>query len=239
MMDSPRPRTRERLEKRERIILDAAAELFASAGFHATSTRKIAAAAGVAEGTVFHYFGSKHELMVAILDRFYHHTLNPRAAEILDTVTGTRERLGALALHHVHSLTRHNALMMRLLQVYIGVDLEFIGRARQSPLRELNRAYVGHLDRILREGVERDELRRDRALRPWRDVFFGTLEYGLRTHMYRHGARGVEQYVEQLLDPLWRGIQRAAPPVADPHPALDRLNAICARLEETAQRLEN
>ena len=41
--------TRERLEQREADILTAATELFAADGFHTTSTRKIAAAAGVSE----------------------------------------------------------------------------------------------------------------------------------------------------------------------------------------------
>ncbi len=238
MTDSARRRSRERLEERERIILEAATELFASAGFHATSTRKIAAAAGVSEGTVFHYFGSKNELMLAILDRFYNHTLNPRAAEILDTIMGTEDRLRELALHHVFSLTRNNALMMRLLQVYVGVDLEFIGQNQESPLRLLNRAYVGHLDRILREGAERGELRPDMELRPLRDVFFGTLEYGLRTHVYRHGTEGLEGYVDQLLNPLLQGLRKTAVDDPEPQATLERLDAVCTRLEETAKRLE-
>ena len=56
--------SRTRLERREQEILRAATELFASTGFHTTSTRRIAEAAGVSEGTVFHYFGSKHDLML-------------------------------------------------------------------------------------------------------------------------------------------------------------------------------
>ena len=63
--------TRKRLEQREADILEAATTLFAADGFHATSTRKIAAAAGVSEGTVFHYFNTKNALLLAILDGFY------------------------------------------------------------------------------------------------------------------------------------------------------------------------
>jgi AcrR family transcriptional regulator len=238
MTDTARCRSRERLEERERGILDAATELFASAGFHATSTRKIAAAAGVSEGTVFHYFGSKNELMIGILDRFYNEVLNPRAAEILDTVMDTRGRLRAFALHHVSSLAADSALMMRLLQVYVGVDLEFLGQSDQSPLRELNRSYVSHLDRILREGVERGDLRNDLAIRPQRDVFFGTLEYGMRTHLYRQGVDGIDAYVETLLEPLWGGIGRHHTQQASTEQLADRIESACARLEAAAAKLE-
>ncbi|CAN0602748.1 unnamed protein product, partial [Ectocarpus sp. 12 AP-2014] len=196
MTESARRRSRERLEEKERIILDAATELFATAGFHGTSTRKIAAAAGVSEGTVFHYFGSKNELMLGILDRFYNGVLNPRALEILDTVMETRERIRQLAFHHAQALAADNALMMRLLQVYVGVDMEFMGSTRESPLRALNRSYVVLFDRMVREGMERGELRDDLAVRPLRDLFFGTLEYGLRTHISHNGTEGLDSYVD-------------------------------------------
>jgi AcrR family transcriptional regulator len=238
MADNARRRSRERLEERERGILDAATELFASNGFHATSTRKIAAAAGVSEGTVFHYFGSKNELMIGILDRFYNEVLNPRAAEILDTVMDTRGRLRALALHHVSSLAADSALMMRLLQVYVGVDLEILGQNQRSPLRDLNRSYVSYLDRILREGVERGDLREDLAIRPQRDLFFGTLEYGMRTHMYRLGVEGLDSYVDTLIEPLWHGLGKPQTPQDPTGQLADRLEKACARLEAAAQRLE-
>ena len=235
MSDSQRQRSRERLEARERAILDAATRLFASHGFHATSTRRIAAAAGVSEGTVFHYFGSKNELMLGILNRFYGEVLNPGAESILDQVMGTRERLRALALNHVLALTADSALMMRLLQVYVGVDLEFSSARDESPLRALNRRYVAHLDRTLREGIERGELRRDLSTRATRDLFFGTLEYGLRTHMLRGDAKeGLEDYVDKLLTGVWFGIQRPDPtPDGDPAARIDaatkRLEALLAR----------
>lgn len=238
MTDNARRRSRERLEERERGILDAATKLFATAGFHATSTRKIAAAAGVSEGTVFHYFGSKNELMLSILNRFYNGVLNPRAAEILDTIMDTRARLRALALHHVNSLGADSALMMRLLQVYVGVDLEISGQGAASPLRELNRNYVHHLDRIVREGVERGDLRSGLDLRPLRDLFFGTLEYGMRTHINRQGAEGLDSCVDALLEPLWQGLSNPKITKTDADRLADRLEDACIRVESTAARLE-
>ncbi|ROS04737.1 TetR family transcriptional regulator [Sinobacterium caligoides] len=44
-------------------ILDTALQLFVEQGFHATSTASLAKAAGVANGTVFHHFGSKQGLI--------------------------------------------------------------------------------------------------------------------------------------------------------------------------------
>ncbi len=53
-------------ERRQRI-LEAAMDLFARQGFHRTSTRQIAQAVGVAEGTLFNYFPTKTALLVAVM----------------------------------------------------------------------------------------------------------------------------------------------------------------------------
>jgi AcrR family transcriptional regulator len=237
MTDSNRQRSRQRLEQREQAILDAATRLFAGDGFHATSTRRIAAEAGVSEGTVFHYFGSKNDLMLAILHRFYHGALNPGAAQILDTVMDTRDRLRRLALHHVTALAADSALMMRLLQVYVGVDLELLGDNSESPLKALNRGYVGFLDRALREGMERGELRGDLDLRGSRDLFYGTLEYGMRSHLARVGSeKRIGDCVDRLLTPIWLGLAEHGRDAAPGAPG-DRLQAICDRLEALVNRL--
>lgn len=53
-------------EKQEKII-EAALQLFASEGFHATSTSRVAREAGVSEGLIFRHFGNKEGLLQAIL----------------------------------------------------------------------------------------------------------------------------------------------------------------------------
>jgi AcrR family transcriptional regulator len=51
---------------KQREILNAALKLFVEHGFHATPTSKIAKEAGVANGTLFHYYKTKDELIVAL-----------------------------------------------------------------------------------------------------------------------------------------------------------------------------
>ncbi len=51
---------------KEKEILAAALKLFVEFGFHGTPTSKIAKEAGVANGTLFHYFKTKEDLIVAL-----------------------------------------------------------------------------------------------------------------------------------------------------------------------------
>ncbi len=51
------------MKEKELQILNASLKLFVKHGFHGTSTAEIAKSAGVATGTLFHYFKTKEELI--------------------------------------------------------------------------------------------------------------------------------------------------------------------------------
>jgi len=52
-------------------IMDAALELFAENGYHATSISKIAIKAGISKGLIYNYFESKEALLEALFERIY------------------------------------------------------------------------------------------------------------------------------------------------------------------------
>lgn len=59
---------RERVEERRRHILAAAAVVFARSGYHGACTRDIAEEAGIAEGTIYNYYASKRDLLIALIE---------------------------------------------------------------------------------------------------------------------------------------------------------------------------
>jgi AcrR family transcriptional regulator len=50
-------------------ILDAAITVFSEKGFHRATIKEIARVAGIADGTIYIYFASKDEVLLAVLDR--------------------------------------------------------------------------------------------------------------------------------------------------------------------------
>lgn len=48
-------------------ILDAGADLFCTVGFGSVSTYRLAQAAGISQGTLYHYFAGKYEVLLALL----------------------------------------------------------------------------------------------------------------------------------------------------------------------------
>ena len=52
---------------RRQEIVDEAYHLFATRGYHASSLRDVAAAAGMSQSNLLHHFGTKEELLLAVL----------------------------------------------------------------------------------------------------------------------------------------------------------------------------
>lgn len=63
-----RARQQRRIERRRQEIMAAAVRLFAEKGYMHTTTKEIAEAADVAEGTLYNYFGGKREILLAVIN---------------------------------------------------------------------------------------------------------------------------------------------------------------------------
>lgn len=66
----------ERRAETRALLLDAAAELFAHKGFHATSAEAVAVAANRTTGALYNHFGNKEGLLVALLERWIDQTIS-------------------------------------------------------------------------------------------------------------------------------------------------------------------
>lgn len=100
-MDSVFELFKTRLENNEKLtpkmqdILEASLLLFAEKGYSNTSTKDIARAAKVAEGTIFKHFGSKENLLYASILPILSQSLE---ALIPDDLKNNREKLRSLSL---------------------------------------------------------------------------------------------------------------------------------------------
>lgn len=67
-VDAPK-RKRLGAEQRREMIARAALKLFAEQGYERTTTKEIAREAGISEGTIFKYYPTKHDLLLAFFHR--------------------------------------------------------------------------------------------------------------------------------------------------------------------------
>jgi AcrR family transcriptional regulator len=68
MLNEPIDFKEQMTEARRMQILMGASQVFAEKGYHQATTKEIAKAAGVSEGTIYNYFANKRELLVAMVN---------------------------------------------------------------------------------------------------------------------------------------------------------------------------
>jgi TetR/AcrR family fatty acid metabolism transcriptional regulator len=107
-------------------ILDAAAKVFAQKGFHATTIKDIAKAAGIAEGTIYNYFENKTALLLGIFEAM-RESLMPDAdfpamtADEMDVRTFVRAYLG----HPLRAMQADHFELFRVVmsEILVNADL--------------------------------------------------------------------------------------------------------------------
>jgi AcrR family transcriptional regulator len=124
---------------RSRAILTTASRLFAEKGYSNATTSEIAREAGVAEGTLYHHFGSKDGIFLTLFDETIDGFLAGIEVLLARGTTG-RETLAALARFLFDYVSRHQEQYLILLRDF-PVHLTVEQFAKGSPQR-------GKLDRV-------------------------------------------------------------------------------------------
>jgi AcrR family transcriptional regulator len=122
-------------------ILDAAARLFASQGFHRTTTKEIAEAADVSEGTLYNYFESKNDLLFAILSRLAEEQSTELNASKI-TKLDTRQLLTTLLHTSMGSVEQHAVMQQAILSEILADETlrqRYYERVMQPTLNALEK----------------------------------------------------------------------------------------------------
>ncbi|MCB0978621.1 MAG: TetR/AcrR family transcriptional regulator [Acidimicrobiales bacterium] len=85
----------ERRAETRALLLDAAADLFAHKGFHATSAEAVAAAANRTTGALYNHFGNKEGLLLALVENWVEQTISDLTPAI-EGAAELRDRLDAV-----------------------------------------------------------------------------------------------------------------------------------------------
>jgi AcrR family transcriptional regulator len=107
-----RPALRERYERRQDELVRQAAHEFARRGYDQTTMQDLAASMGLATGALYHYFGSKEELLAAICDQLMEPLLE-RARELMAAGgDGDRQLRGLVTLWVAHVVAHRDHMLV-------------------------------------------------------------------------------------------------------------------------------
>jgi TetR/AcrR family fatty acid metabolism transcriptional regulator len=156
-------------EEKRRQILDAAVRAFARKGYHACRVGEIAEEAGVAYGLVYHYFGSKEEVLQTIFRETWTQML-ARVREVQEEGGPAREQVRKVTALLLRTWNRDPDLVRVLVH-----EVTRSPEQLQQQIDEIGHAYEA-LEAIIAHGQESGEFRADLDPKLAAVVFYGALE---------------------------------------------------------------
>lgn len=152
MFDADMDFKEQMIEARRRQILIGAAQVFAEKGFHKATTKEIAKAAGVAEGTIYNYFDNKRELLLAMIDLIGIQSL--KRIVLTDPPDDPRELLTAI-MHDRFQLAQEwgSHILPILAEVFNDEEL------REMLYRQIAMPITSHIEKHIQSLMDTGRLR--------------------------------------------------------------------------------
>jgi AcrR family transcriptional regulator len=145
-----RPALRERYDRRQQEVVVEAARVFARQGYDQTTMAQLADAVGIAAGGLYHYFGSKEQLLIRICDQL----LNPLLGRARELVVGDAPadvQLRALIRLWVAHVVAHRDHMLVFQQERHVIERGAQWRAVRADRKAFERLVESLLERVRAE----------------------------------------------------------------------------------------
>ena len=179
---------------RRRLVIESAARLFRTQGYDATSTRDIAAAAGMRSGSPFYHFESKNALLYVVMQEGMAQATHSQhvALAALPAQASAREQLRALVRNHFAVLLEPDAHFIPVM-LY---EWRALTSDQRKDVAAIKDAYEGAWMPALQALHTAGALKADPALA--RLFIFGALNWSVQWFSAR-GALSIDALTDQAL----------------------------------------
>jgi AcrR family transcriptional regulator len=185
-------------QARRESIIDTSARLFARRGYHATGISELCDANDLGKGALYHYIGSKEELLAAIHDRVMDEVMlgADRVAHAGGSPPAQLAMLGDELLDVIHRYPDHVWVFLHEFPALTG--------ERAEKFRVRRRDYERRVETVLRAGIESGEFR-DVDARLTALAWLGMHNY---TYLWLKpgGRRSARDVAQRFADLFIRGI---------------------------------
>ena len=182
-------------------ILDAAIAVIAEKGFHNSRVAEIAERANVADGTIYLYFKSKEQILMAALDSAFQAFLR-HAKEELSTAHDAPSKLRVLARLHLRELSRNRSIAV-VLQTELRQSAKFLAEFSQRELK----GYFNLIRDIIREGQQAGSIRHDVPDKIAAACLFGALDELVTAWVLSNREHDLAAAADPVVDLLMKGME--------------------------------
>jgi TetR/AcrR family fatty acid metabolism transcriptional regulator len=185
-------------------ILDAAIAVIAEKGFHGSRVSDIADRANVADGTIYLYFKSKEQILMAALDSAFEAFLR-QAKEEMSEIEDARAKLRALARLHL-SASNNNRSLAVVLQTELRQSAKFLAEFSQRELK----GYFNLIREVIRDGQLRGTIRSDVSDKIAAACLFGALDELVTAWVLSSREYDLAAAADPVVDLLLSGMEARA-----------------------------
>jgi len=152
------------------VILDAALRTFVKRGYPKTKVAEIASEAGVAEGTLYNYFPSKEDLLLALFDEKWNAIIHEVKSKI-NRLDDPNKKLKAI-FSSVVRMFRKNRQLAEIFMIDIKQSSIFLNNYTINRIVE----FLDLIEDILEEGKRKGIYRKDLDSRVAKMIIFGAAQ---------------------------------------------------------------
>jgi AcrR family transcriptional regulator len=124
----------ELVDRRRRQIADAAVQLFIDQGFHKTTTRQIARAAGFSIGSLYEYFASKEDILYMVCESI-HAEVERGVSAAMSQAAGGRDALAKIIHEYFMVCHRMSDFILLIYQESQSLPAQWRKRVLENELR--------------------------------------------------------------------------------------------------------
>ena len=191
------PLTEEEQAKRRHEIFHKVASVFVKKGFHETSMREIAEAAGLGKSTLYDYFKTKDEILVYFFEDQLNDLTNEAQKVALQNLSADK-RLRQIMEIYIESLQANKNLFLKLTQ-----ESQRLKPQSQKLVQEKRYAYQDLVRALIDEGIREGIFRKVNSLLAAR-----LLISGMSSVIYGSRSTGTPQeMLRETLDIFFKGIE--------------------------------
>jgi len=191
------PLTAEEIAKRRHEIFHQVVNVFVKKGFHETSMREIAEAAGLGKSTLYDYFKTKDEILVYFFEDQLNDLTNEAQKVALQNLSADK-RLHQIMEIYIESLQANKNLFLKLTQ-----ESQRLRPQSQKQVQEKRHAYQDLVRALIGEGIREGIFRKVNSLLAAR-----LLISGMSSVIYGSRSTGTPQeMLRETLDIFFKGIE--------------------------------
>ncbi|MDD3213285.1 MAG: TetR/AcrR family transcriptional regulator [Eubacteriales bacterium] len=196
------------MEPRERI-LEAAFGLFSKIGYSAVTMDQLAVRLGMSKATLYKYFPSKKELILACVDGFSHKVEAEINAQLADPGLSPRERMNRFMLPVLRVITKINKEALIDLQRNVPEAYDKIEAARR-------RILLHSIVRVIEEGKTAGLLRNNVSASLAAHTLIGAVSHLSEPAVLEELELPLGQLLSDVLNLLWEGLLSERGRTAEP-----------------------